>query len=646
MDLFFNRKSYPVIIFFLLFHTVFTAQGSGLKPVPGKTVFMQPVQNSFPPFFSRKYPQVNQRPQIVDHLLFNGGDTEILHHNGATPLMEAAAKGASAETQKLINEGAVVDAITDTGITALMLAAKYGHLDVVQLLVSAGANINLRSKGPLPDLPPLKGDISVMQTIALMPFKTASERYQGGRNGFTPLGLAIANGHKDVAVFLVSNGADVNLKGFGASPLAISLYCGYPDTALYLIGKGASMKSTALILGETVDLLTLSLDKEYPDVAEFIIDHGAIDMDASVNTPYSLPLVHYCSAVGNTASVEFLSRKGADINQFDRYGMTPVLYTALYGNKKILEILLAFGADVDVSCDLSDNNANICPFSGATPLLLSVKRKDYGTAEFLLNHGADIYAADRQGRQAVTHAVINGDICMLDFLLNKGADIHAVDFYEDSLMVTAARMCLPPFDFDKGMKIMNYLISRGADVNMRNQEDKNALDIAIDAGVPGMASLLIDKNADLGHADASGMTPLLKAIAKKEEEIAGALIQGGADPDRKDLSGRTPLHYAVSNNLIDTAVLLIDKGGDVNAKDRNGGTALMKASAKGNLKLVQKLVENGAEINAKDNDGYTAYIASVLSGREDVSRYLKEKGSDTGLGQWGYRRDRKSGESF
>ena len=60
--------------------------------------------------------------------------------------MYATAGGHSYIVQILLNEGAVINAQTSTGVTSLMLACYYHHPDIVPLLLSYDADPNIQDQ--------------------------------------------------------------------------------------------------------------------------------------------------------------------------------------------------------------------------------------------------------------------------------------------------------------------------------------------------------------------------------------------------------------------------------------------------------------------------------------------------------------------
>ena len=86
--------------------------------------------------------------ESVRLLLARGASTETHDEEGHFPLYQAAAEGSLETVQFLVEAGAVVNRVCDSG-SALSIACAYEHLEVVRYLVSVGAD---------PDLPDSVGD--------------------------------------------------------------------------------------------------------------------------------------------------------------------------------------------------------------------------------------------------------------------------------------------------------------------------------------------------------------------------------------------------------------------------------------------------------------------------------------------------------
>jgi L-ascorbate metabolism protein UlaG (beta-lactamase superfamily) len=123
-----------------------------------------------------------------------------------TALVYAAGHSEAELVELLVEHGADVNHVNETGETALVKASAGGYADRVEILLEAGADPNLG--------------------------KDASERYA--------LQLAALGGHTDVARLLIAEGANVNTSTpDGENPLWLARYYGHGDLALMLMDSGA-----------------------------------------------------------------------------------------------------------------------------------------------------------------------------------------------------------------------------------------------------------------------------------------------------------------------------------------------------------------------------------------------------------------------
>jgi len=96
---------------------------------------------------------------------------------------------------------------------------------------------------------------------------------------------------------------------------------------------------------------------------------------------------------GDTAQVESLLAKGADVNAKDEDGRMAFMFAAGEGHPSILEVLLAKGADVNAK-DKNDRTALFFAASKGHPSIVKA----------LLAKGADVNAKDKDGRTALHYA--------------------------------------------------------------------------------------------------------------------------------------------------------------------------------------------------------------------------------------------------
>ncbi len=155
--------------------------------------------------------------------LDKGVDVNAKRGDGSTPLQGASEGGHEEIVELLITAGADLHATTVSmlgggGWIPLHSAARQGHRGIVELLIEMGTDVNTRDsvgKSTLHDAT-LEGHKEIVE---LLINKGADLNAESGYYG-TPLHVAGSIGHKEIAKLLIANGADLNVQdGFGRTPL-------------------------------------------------------------------------------------------------------------------------------------------------------------------------------------------------------------------------------------------------------------------------------------------------------------------------------------------------------------------------------------------------------------------------------------------
>ena len=172
-----------------------------------------------------------------------------------------------------------------------------------------------------------------------------------------------------------------------------------------------------------------------------------------------------------------------------------------------VKLLVEQGADI---------NARIKKFGDGTALMVSSAMGQLDIVKYLISKGADINARDKSGATAliaaatfsfvtnkdgnleVVKALVEGGSFLL-FKTNKGADINARDIELGG--ATALMMASSAGD----LEVVKYLISKGADVNVRTKYGKTALSLAKTKEIKDVLLYTNDaKDCDLGDVSACG----------------------------------------------------------------------------------------------------------------------------------------------
>ncbi len=114
--------------------------------------------------------------------------------------------------------------------------------------------------------------------------------------------------------------------------------------------------------------------------------------------------------------------------------------------------------------------------------------------------------------------------------------------------------------------------------------------------MPAQYRVLLSRGADVDTRDNHGRTSLFWAGINYSPGVLKALLDAGADVNARDKKGGTPLHWAALFGCAESVNSLLSAGADVNAKDTvNGMTPLNYALAIGNHATANVLRAHGAK---------------------------------------------------
>lgn len=106
---------------------------------------------------------------------------------------------------------------------------------------------------------------------------------------------------------------------------------------------------------------------------------------------------------------------------------------------------------------------------------------------------------------------------------------------------------------------MNFLLSRNAKPDTRDKAGETALMAAAQIGFIEGAQALIQYRANVNLANASGETPLHRAVQRRDAAMVRFLMQSGANPARTDtLAGLSPRDYAARDPRATAILKIID----------------------------------------------------------------------------------------
>ncbi|NWV53294.1 ANKR6 protein, partial [Daphoenositta chrysoptera] len=246
-------------------------------------------------------------------------------------LLVAAYKGQVENVVQLINRGAKV-AVTKHGRTPLHLAAHKGHLQVVQVLLKAGCDLDIQDDGDQTALhrAAVVGNTDIIAT--LIQEGCALDRQD--KDGNTALHEACWHGFSQSAKVLVKAGANVLAKNkAGNTPLHLACQNSHSQSTRVLLlgGSRADLKNNA---GDTC----LHVAARYNHLPIIRVLLSAFCSVHEKNQAGDTAL-HVAAALNHKKVVKLLLEAGADTSVVNNAGQTPLEVARQHNNPEVALLL-------------------------------------------------------------------------------------------------------------------------------------------------------------------------------------------------------------------------------------------------------------------------------------------------------------------
>lgn len=161
---------------------------------------------------------------------------------------------------------------TESGSTALMLAAVDGRTDILKALLAHGADVNAQNKSGATALIFALSERQIQTSLDLLATKEIDVKLRRN-DGSNALMYAVALGDADLVRTVLAKGADPNTSNkTGFTVLMFAASKGSAEVVKALLEKGANIdaedkgKMTALLIAEK---------EGHPDVVQVLVDNGA-----------------------------------------------------------------------------------------------------------------------------------------------------------------------------------------------------------------------------------------------------------------------------------------------------------------------------------------------------------------------------------
>ncbi|MGN7169236.1 ankyrin repeat domain-containing protein [Paenibacillus cellulositrophicus] len=199
-----------------------------------------------------------------------------------------------------------------------------------------------------------------------------------------------------------------------------------------------------IVLSKRISLspLDLALVLQKKEVIKLLVEHG-VNLNVHHN-PAFLRAVRYCGE----DIVRYIAAQGAEMDKLNQTG-SGAYSEAYYGNKKNIPLIHELGLDIKLhggaimreaasdhdlktlkyllnqGVDINYNQPDMVYPYQATPLTVAARMGNMGMVKFLIEHGADVTKAEKDGDRPYTIAVSNKDTVMADYLKSlEPAEFH------------------------------------------------------------------------------------------------------------------------------------------------------------------------------------------------------------------------------
>lgn len=347
----------------------------------------------------------------------------------------------------------------ETGHTNLHITASQGDLKAVKALVSKGADVQARTN-----------------------------------DSWTPLHFAAAQGHAKIVQFLLHNNASINAKTWNReTPLHLASANDRSRVVKILLENGADVN--AEMSPDCMTPLYVASRAGHSEVVELLVEY-----DASLSQEdcgrYNLRPLQIAALTGQVAVVRLLARGGAQVDERDSEGSTP-LYTAAHdGRDQVVRALIELGAEVDLRV---------------------------GKAGFMA-----IHAAAWMGRVGAVRALLEGGAAPGSGDLGRATPLH----------------------WAATSGVASLLLEGGASVHARTVTKETPLHRASSSGRADVVMELLRHGADIDAKTIDGKTPAFEAILRNQFSSLKVLVENGADLNAVGPNGQTVANFGVSRGML------------------------------------------------------------------------------------------------
>jgi len=344
-----------------------------------------------------------------------------------------------------------------------------------------------------------------------------------------------------------------------------------------------------------------------------LVENGA---NVNFGTTENKTPLHVASANGNFEIVKYLIKEGAELDAKNNEGNTPLHFAVFENHLEVVKHIIEQGADISITAGRFDQSI----------LHDAAERGNVDMVKYLLEKKVNINSKTREGYTPLHKSVLAGKLEVAKLLIENGGQYDEKSGPKgNSIFHDGA---------ERGwLKIVEYLLELGFDINALDSEGNSALSKAMSTSMFDVVWYLIKEGADLK----SGFTKssiLQSAVEKNNLKLVKYLKNStNIDINTEDKEGYTVLEHAALLSHKDLFVYLYEEEKLLDEKPSLiKRPILVLAAGAGNLEVVKYLfTKSPNEIDVVDSDGLTALLRAVLNNHVEVAKYLIRKGADVSV---------------
>ncbi|GKZ83328.1 hypothetical protein AnigIFM56816_008420 [Aspergillus niger] len=572
-------------------------------------------------------------------------DVNQTNKDESSGLYLAARGGHIMVVQKLLDMGANIDAPGFQYGDALQAACFGGWTETVQLLINHGATSSVPRRGEYssPLQAALEGDNNPIAEYLL----NAGVKLTTQQQFDDAIETAAFKGNVSVFQRLMAGEVGDFTPKIRPDPLQVALAGGKMRRAKLLLQSCADINEEKGFFGNA---LAAAITSERLSIVQLVLDAGA---NIELRGRYGFPL-RAAVIINNFEITKCLLEKGADPNVIDEELGDALQAAASRGSLEIMSLLLAYKADVLGRGGHFGDTLQAAAFGGHEKAV-----------ELLINHGAKDSWENPRGRyhSALRAAVYAGQQSIVQRLLEAGARLPSqsrglsfayVDYSPSLTVLWQPRDALPNVKEEvRGLDTLHYLgpleitaqrndvalletlLLEGAHFdnssahsgflgsNLCDSENPyTALQIAAFWGHTPTVRCLLAHGVDINMVKPKIGTALHAALEGEQYFVAEILLSNGADIDRHWTDFGSCLQVFSKRGKLEVVQFLLDRGANINDVGGFNGTALQVACGAGHVEVVQLLLQKGADMNAQGKAIGTALHAASANGHLGIVKML------------------------